>query len=182
MRNVRWAIGLQTDDGWFEQCSIKNPQTPATHTIGYALRGVLEAYSFSNEPSLLEAARKTGDGLWRAMKFGGFLPGRIDRHWRGVADWSCLTGQAQNATNWMLLWKHTGDERYLHAGYASNRFVRWTVDAGADLDVRGAVKGSYPVDGEYDPWLYPNWATKFLVDSCMLEAQIRRSSPMPALA
>ena len=180
MRNVRWAVGLQTENGWFEQCSIKNPATPATHTIGYALRGVLEAYAYSKDASLLAAARKVGDGLWLAMRLGGFLPGRIDRHWRGVVDWSCLTGQAQNATNWMLLWRHTHDSRYLHAGYASNRFVRWTLDLEGDRDVRGAVKGSYPVDGEYDPWIYPNWATKFLVDSCMLEAEIRRASPLSA--
>jgi len=180
LRNVRWALGLQTDNGWFEQCSIKNPETPATHTIGYALRGVLEAFAYSNDASLLAAARKTGDGLWLATKLGGFLPGRIDRNWRGVTDWSCLTGQAQNATNWMLLWKHTHDARYLHAAFASNRFVRWTLDVDGDRDVRGAVKGSYPVDGEYDPWVYPNWATKFLVDSCMLELEIRRTPPFAA--
>jgi len=183
MRNVRWALGLQTDNGWFEQCSIKNPATPATHTIGYALRGVLEAYAYSNDASLLAAARRTGDGLWHALRLGGFLPGRLDRRWRGAAAWSCLTGQAQNATNWMLLWHHTREPRYLNAAFAANRFVRWTMDVtGDDHDVRGGVKGSHPVDGEYDPWVYPNWAAKFVVDSCMLEAHIRRTTPLPAKA
>lgn len=182
MRNVRWALGLQTANGWFEQCSIKNPETPATHTIGYALRGVLEAFAYDGDAALLAAARKTADGLWLAMKLGGFLPGRIDRRWRPAAAWSCLTGQAQNATNFMLLWQHTGEARYLHAAFALNRFVRWTIDVDGEPDVHGAVKGSYPVDGEYDPWLYPNWATKFLVDACMLEAKIRRGSRMPVQA
>jgi hypothetical protein len=116
------------------------------------------------------------------MQPGGFLPGRIDREWRGTVTWSCLTGQAQNASNWMLLWQHTHDVRYLDAAYSSNRFVRWALNVSGDDDVRGAVKGSYPVDGEYDPWVYPNWATKFMVDSCMLELAIRRGSGRPERA
>jgi squalene-hopene cyclase-like protein len=174
IKNVRWALGHQKDNGWFDLCSIKNPATPATHTIGYALRGVLEGYAFSGDPELLAAARKTGDGLWSALAPGGFLPGRLDKDWRPAARWSCLTGQAQNATNWLMLFQHTGERRYMQSAYASNRFVRWTLDVLGDLDVRGAVKGSFPVDGEYDPWVYPNWAAKFMVDACMLEHDVRR--------
>ncbi len=178
LRNVRWALTLQNDRGWFDACSIKNPATPATHTIGYALRGVLEAFAFSPDPALLDAARKTGDGLWRALQPGGFLPGRLDRAWRPAATWSCLTGQAQNASNWFLLHRHTGEKRYLHAAFASNRFVRWTLRVLGDPDVRGAVKGSFPVDGAYDPWVYPNWAAKFMVDACFAEHDARaRAKP-----
>jgi len=182
LKNVRWAIGMQTESGWFDECSIKNPATPATHTLGYALRGILEAYAFENDPALLAAARKAGDGLLSALHVGGFLPGRIDRDWKGAVNLSCLTGQAQNASNWLLLWRHTRDVRYLDAAYSSNRFVRWALSVDGDDDVRGAVKGSYPVDGEYDPWVYPNWATKFAVDSSMLELAIRRSTGRPQRA
>ena len=176
MKNVRWALTLQTPSGWFDQCSIKNPATPATHTIGYVLRGVLEGYAYSGDAGLLAAARKTGDGLWSALQPGGFLPGRLDRHWHAAADWSCLTGQAQNASNWLALFRHTGDKRYLHAAYASNRFVRWTIRISGDPDVRGAVKGSFPIDGAYDPWVYPNWAAKFMIDACMAEQDARVAS------
>jgi len=57
--------------------------------------------------------------------------------------------------------------------------VRRTLVMDGDPDVRGAVKGSFPVDGEYDPWVYPNWAAKFMVDSCMLERDIRRHAVTP---
>lgn len=182
LKNVRWAIGRQTENGWFQDCSIKNPATPATHTLGYALRGILEAYAYEKDPALLAAARKAGDGLVSALYPGGFLPGRIDSDWRGTVNWSCLTGQAQNASNWMLLWQHTRDVRYLDAAYSSNRYLRSALNVDGDEDVRGAVKGSFPVDGEYDPWVYPNWATKFMVDSCMLELSIRRRSGRPERA
>ena len=176
LKNVRWALGLQTENGWFDRCSIKNAAEPATHTLGYALRGVLEAYAYKPEPALLAAAIKAGDGMMSALLPGGFLPGRLDRNWHGTVNWSCLTGQAQNASNWMLLWELTRTWRYLDAAFASNRFVRWQLKMDGDPDVRGAVKGSYPIDGAYDPWVYPNWATKFMVDSCMLEQDTRRRS------
>jgi hypothetical protein len=38
----------------------------------------------------------------------------------------------------------------------------------SDLNVRGAIKGSQPIWGGYATLSYPNWATKFFVDSVML--------------
>lgn len=179
LANVRWALTLQTPSGWFDKCSIKDPATPATHTLGYALRGVLEGYAFSKDPALLEGARRCADGLLSALRPDGFLPGRLDRDWREAAAWACLTGTVQNATNWLLMWRHTGDARYLEAAYVANRYVRRSLSMDGDPDVRGAVKGSFPVDGAYDPWLYPNWATKFMVDSCIAEREIRRIATTP---
>ncbi len=30
---------------------------------------------------------------------------------------------------------------------------------------RGAIRGSQPIWGQYSPFTYPNWATKFFVDA-----------------
>jgi hypothetical protein len=38
--------------------------------------------------------------------------------------------------------------------------------------VNGGVKGSFPVDGAYNPYMYLNWAAKFLIDSNRLELDI----------
>jgi hypothetical protein len=40
-------------------------------------------------------------------------------------------------------------------------------------ETRGAVKGSFPIDGDYGKFEYPNWATKFAIDSYTAEQQIR---------
>jgi hypothetical protein len=179
LKNVRWALSLQSPNGWFDKCSIKDPATPATHTLGYALRGVLEGYQHSKDPALLEAARRSADGLLSALRRDGFLPGRLDRHWKAAAEWACLTGTVQNATNWMLMWRHTRETKYLEAAFVANRYVRRTLSVEGEPDVRGAVKGSFPIDGAYDPWMYPNWAAKFMIDSCMLEREIRRQAATP---
>jgi hypothetical protein len=40
-------------------------------------------------------------------------------------------------------------------------------------ETRGAVKGSFPIDGGYGRFEYPNWATKFAIDSYTAEEAIR---------
>ena len=40
-------------------------------------------------------------------------------------------------------------------------------------NVRGAIKGSFPVDGGYNKYCYLNWACKFFIDSNLLEMSIR---------
>src|SRR5579883_1558797 len=39
LRQVRWALKSQRDNGWFENCCLSDPGRPLTHTIGYVLRG-----------------------------------------------------------------------------------------------------------------------------------------------
>ena len=36
-------------------------------------------------------------------------------------------------------------------------------------DTLGALNGSYPFWGKYEPFAYPNWATKYFADALMLE-------------
>ena len=44
MRNLNWAISHQNEQGWFANCCLSDPDNPLTHTIGYMLRGMVEAY------------------------------------------------------------------------------------------------------------------------------------------
>ena len=36
-------------------------------------------------------------------------------------------------------------------------------------ETRGGIKGTFPVNGQYNAYQYPNWACKFFIDSNMLE-------------
>lgn len=177
LANVRWALGLQKANGWFEQCCLDDPANPLTHTIGYALRGVLEAYRFGREPTLLDAALRTANGILSALRPDGFLPGRLRADWSPAAKWVCLTGSAQIAHCWLLLTGITGDVRYADVARKTNAFVRRTVRVSGAPEIRGAVRGSYPARGPYGRYQYLNWATKFLADSLMLELdmELRRA-------
>ncbi len=183
MRNVYWALTQQNASGWFSNCCLTDPLNPLTHTIGYALRGLVEAYRFSGDPKVLQGAIKTAEGVLGALRPDGFLPGRLDRQWRGVATWSCLTGTEQIAICWLLLYRQTRDARFCDAAMAANRYVRQTVNLEGALETRGAVKGSFPVSGEYERFQYPSWACKFFIDAHSLEQKLCQEeeivSPIP---
>lgn len=176
LANVRWALSSQGRDGWFPKCCLDDPARPLTHTIAYALRGVIEAHRISSEPGLLEAARRTADGLLSALGDDGWLPGRLRHGWLPAVDSVCLTGSAQVAHCWLLMYELTGEARYAEAGRRANRFVRRTVRLDGPLDIRGGVKGSFPVGGDFAPYEYMNWAAKFLADSLMLEMDLNVGS------
>lgn len=172
MANIRWSLQWQQPNGWIDRCCLTDPARPLTHTLGYALRGIVEGFRLSEDPTLLAAARRTADGLMSALRNDGFLPGRLYRDWRGAVDWVCLTGTAQVAHSWLLLYEVTGETRYLDAGRRANAFVRRTISMDGPPEIRGGVKGSFPIQGQYGAFEYLNWAPKFFIDSQMLELRL----------
>jgi len=164
----------QRDNGWFDKCCLINPARPLTHTIGYVLRGLLEAYLYENKQDILGRAKLTADGLLKALnKNTGYLPGRIASDWSMAESPVCLTGTAQIAHCWMILYQITGEEKYRDAALLANSFVRKTINVEDKPETRGAVKGSFPVYGSYGTFEYLNWACKFTIDSNMVELQIK---------
>jgi len=175
LRNVRWALTHQRPNGWFDRCCLDDPTQPFTHTIGYVLRGLLEVQSFYGDPLLLAAARRTADGLLTAIRYDGALPGKLSSDWRGCVSWSCLTGNVQIAHSLLILYAKTEYKPYRDAAYRLNSAVRRTLRIDDPDETRGAVKGSFPIDGDYGKFEYLNWATKFAIDSYTAEQQIRIS-------
>jgi len=175
MANINWALKQQSDNGWFDKCCLVKPSQPLTHTLGYVLRGLLEAYRFTEEPGLLQSCLKTADGLLGALRAeDGFLPGRIDNRWQGAVPWVCLTGSVQIAHCWFMLYEYTNDEKYREAACKANKYVRSTISLDGSAETRGAVKGSFPVSGGYGTYEYLNWASKFCIDSNMLEMVLKK--------
>jgi len=177
LANVRWALSSQGADGWFPKCCLDEPTRPLTHTIAYALRGVLEAYRISQDRVFLDAARRTADSLLTALGDDGRLAGRFAPGWLPAASWVCLTGTAQTAYCWMMLAEYTGQPHYAQAAFWANQYVRRTVHLDGAADLRGGVKGSFPVHGDYGRYEFLNWAAKFLADSLIFEMDLRRKAP-----
>jgi len=180
LRQVEWALQYQRENGWIDRCCLTDPSRPLTHTLGYALRGIMEAFRISGDDHYLRAARRTADGLMSALDDEGHLAGRLDADWQAAASWACLTGSVQIAHCWLLLYRFTGDVRYRDAGLRANRYVRRTIRLDGNPDTRGGIKGSFPVDGEYGRFEYLNWAAKFFIDTHMLELEIRTGEQLAA--
>ncbi len=169
LANLDWALDQQCAMGWFDQCAFRPGVAPFTHTIAYAIEGLLEAGLLLDQPRYVEAARRGAEATLRAMRSDGFVPGQIDLSGNPAAAYACLTGTCQMALVWAKLSQHLGDERLRAAAVRALRYVMecQALDT-ADLDVCGAIKGSHPVWGAYAPFAFPNWAAKFFIDAVLV--------------
>ena len=178
MKNIRWAANLQTRNGWFPNCGLgrRDADSPLTHSIGYTLRGIIEGYLFSREAFLLDVSLKSAISLLQVQRPNGSLPGQLDHNWNPTVQWTCLTGCAQIALCWLILYNETGKTEFLEAAKQANAFVRRTLITNGPPSIRGAVKGSFPFSGAYCPFQFPNWACKFMIDSSSLELALSDKS------
>lgn len=173
LKNIRWAIGQQRPNGWFPNCCLYKVKQPLTHTLAYAMRGVLEGYLFSRDKAMFDSAMLTARAMAGVMSRDGFLPGRLDADWKPASKWACLTGTAQTAICWLLLYKETGETSLRNAALKANSYVRRTLDLEGPPETRGGVKGSFPVNGRYLPFQFLNWACKFMIDANTLELALK---------
>lgn len=172
MRQVAWAMSKQQDNGWVKSCCLNEPDTPLTHTLGYFLRGLVEAHRWSKDEDVLRAALLTARGLLGARRPDGALPGRLGPDWRPAVSWTCLTGNVQIADSWFYLGTLAVDGKMIDAARDANAFVRRTMLISGPDGERGGVKGAFPVQGDYGAYEYLNWAAKFAIDSFMHEQAV----------
>ena len=176
IRNILWVLHHQLPNGWFTHCSLWKPDEALTHTIGYALRGVVEAWAATGNDQFRTAALTTAHAILKQQSIDGSIPGCFNPLWQPTVHWSCLTGISQISLCWMRLYELTADHTFLSAAQKANAFVRKTIPMDANLAIHGAVAGSFPIYGRYCRFQYPNWATKFTMDAQMCEKYLRDRS------
>jgi hypothetical protein len=179
-RSLHAAADLQTENGWLPRCCLTDPEQPLLHTLAYAIRGLLEGGRVLGEPRLVHAAEGAARPLTAKVRTDGWMPGRYRSDWSPAVRWSCLTGQAQMANNWMRLAEITGDATWLEPVPAVLRFLKRTQNRRSrELGLRGGIKGSWPVGGAYGAYEVLSWATKFFADALMRH---EAASPVSVLA
>src|SRR5438034_667314 len=167
-RSLRAAAGLQAQNGWLPHCCLSDPEQPLLHTLAYAIRGLLEGGRVLGDRCLLGAAERAARPLTAEVRTDGWMPGRYRSDWSPAVRWSCLTGQAQMANNWMRLAEITGDATWLEPVPAVLRFLKRTQNRrSGEPGLRGGIKGSWPVGGAYGAYEVLSWATKFFADALM---------------
>ena len=96
------------------------------------------------------------------------MPGRFSTGWRPASRFSCVTGNCQIA----ILWAKASedDPRFLAATskLLDQQMVTQSTTS-SNPGILGAIPGSRPVWGEYNPLSYPNWAAKFFIDAIRAE-------------
>ena len=187
-RNLRAVVAMQHDNGWFPQCCLTDPVRPLLHTIAYTIRGLLEGGRVLGDEAIFRSATRAAQALLGRVRDDGWMPGRFNADWSGAVAWSCLTGEAQMANNWMRLHAITGEQSWLEPVPRVLTFLKRTQNRTAtDAGLRGGIKGSHPLDGEYGRFEVLNWATKYFADALMRDDARRgggagRLTPLHRLA
>ena len=168
--NLDWALTRQTPCGWFADNAFVPDRAPFTHTIAYAIRGLLESGVLLDEDRYLQAAVVAGQGLAKAQRKDGWLAGTYRDDWVTDAGYCCLTGLAQMSLNWTRLAQITGDEGFRNHARAGLAYLKTTQKLDTtDPVVRGGIAGSSPIWGDYSRFEYPNWAAKFFADALLMD-------------
>lgn len=168
--NIDWALKHAEDNRWLPDNDLEDNARPLTHTIAYAIRGILEVGVIAKVDQYVDAADAMASSVAKAQWPEGALPGRLDREWHEAVSWTCVTGNAQMAIIWLRLAEIKGRAQSRDCAERANRFNLLIQDNDAmDPGMRGGMSGSYPLSGGYMTRRYPNWATKFFMDALMLE-------------
>jgi uncharacterized protein YyaL (SSP411 family) len=176
-RQLDWAVEQQDRDSWFAHNAFRTDGTPSTHTIAYAICGLLESGLLVGKEDYLAAAKKAAYAVARRQRGDGWLAGAYGRGWNPDASHCCLTGVAQMAVNWTILAVGCGESELLdHARLAVAYLKRHHRVTAHDPVIRGGLAGSYPIWGAYERFCYPAWAVKFFADAIMSLERSTRSA------
>lgn len=175
-KNLYWIINKnQEANGWFADCdnTIKNNDRPILHTISYTIDGLLDSGIILDDERLIEAAEKPAKILLEKFRTNGYLNGRYDSEWKGT-EYPLLTGCAQISIVWMKLYKTKKEKEYLEGAKRMNNILialqkRTKTEYPG---IKGAISGSFPIWGKYEPFAFPNWATKYFIDALMIESKL----------
>jgi len=180
--NLEWVLSQQNNRGWFRNNNLFGfgDETAFTHTISYAMEGLFYSGLELEENKYIERAVLTADSLLSAYRKYGFLPATFDKNFKSSDNYTCLTGDAQISVVWLRLFLLTRDNKYLAAAKEINNFLKSVqfVEM-VPKGILGGVAGSYPIYGDilrnkgYCRMAYLNWATKFFVDSLILEKEVQ---------
>lgn len=173
-RNLRMVAGRQASNGWFPDCCLTDPARPLLHTLAYTTRGLLEGGRVLGDPVISAAGARAAEALLGCVREDGWMAGRFAPDWSPAVTWSCLTGNAQMANNWMRLHVLTGEARWLAPVPRVLAWLKTTQNrTSPDPGLRGGIKGSAPLSGDYGRHEILNWATKYFADALLRHDAIR---------
>lgn len=177
VKNLEWVINEKMhDNGWFEDCdnTVKRNDRPILHTIAYTLDGLIDCGLKLNDEKYIKAAMKGAVVLRDAFLSRGFLNGRYNRDWIG-SEYMICTGCAQMSIIWLKFYNITGESEFIEAAHKMINLLIFIQSRAfkENDDTKGAISGSFPLWGRYEPFAFPNWATKFFCDALLLEEELQ---------
>jgi len=171
-RSLDWILDRVGPDGWIDRMAFSAEHTPWTHTIGYALRGLLRSADLVGGERGERCVRAAEEC---ALRIAGLetdllplVPGEIGPGYAANAGYACLTGDAQMAIVWLDLADRRGDEALRRRCVDMvDRLVQLQVSQPLEPAAVGAIPGSWPLTGGFEPLAFPAWSVKFFADAIL---------------
>lgn len=167
---ARWTIGRQNEHGFYLDNAFKPGGNANTHGTAYVMRGLLMMHGLSGDPHCLASVRIAADQICRLHDDHAWIAAELGPDWQYLSSHICLTGYAQLAIILYRLFVLLGEARYREtADLLLAAVARRQALEAPGAPWHGAIAGSFPIYGRYAPLQYPNWATKFFVDSILAQ-------------
>ncbi len=176
VRHLDWVAGSQEPDGWFPNASFQDDGRPLTHTMAYTAEGLLQAGLLLGVDRYVSASeRHVAAAMQACERRGFFLPAYFTDGWKSTDTFSCLPGNAQFATLWLM---HGLRLRDLPMANTGLKMVEWIKGRQAldnpEPGIRGGVPAAWPIDGGYSIFSMVNWAAKYFADALLEARRVKR--------
>jgi len=172
IKNLDWILTQQKPNGWFYNTdnTIKHNNRPILHTISYTIDGLINSGKILKEQKYINAGKKAADKLLILFNQNKYLNGRFDENWN-PSEYMICTGCAQISIIWSKLFNITGEKKYSEGVSKINNQLIFIQHSSMVIngEGNGALPGSFPIWGKYEPFGFPNWATKYMADALMDE-------------
>ncbi len=169
INNINFAIKQTNKHDYFCDNGFDENEIPTTHTIGYALRGVLGSAIDLQKQEWIEIVERSYRHIVTHTKPNGFLAGELDEEWTSDNAFCCLTGNCQLSVIGYILYEQTGETQYIETADRLLEYVKSKQLISHSPMVNGGISGSWPVNGGYSAYDVPNWASKFFADAMLLQ-------------
>ena len=164
-RNVTYALTHLNERFYFTSNGFRSDRPAFTHTIAYAIEGMLACGILESKSAWIDAAENAYDALLPYVASDGRLAGEFGESFESDDSYVCLTGNCQLAAIGFQLHEVRGNRVHLDNANRLLDFVRRHQLTSRSAGVDGGIPGSWPLKGRYNPYKVPNWAVKFFVDA-----------------
>ena len=176
-RHLDWTLAQRRPNDWITLAGFDDEQHQAdeafTHTIAYALAGILSTAETLGRSDGIAAANAAAERLARRLELSRFLPGLIGSDWRGRSRYACLTGNCQMALIWFRLHSLSRNLPLVNAALKAIDLVKLAQPMGnSNPGLFGGIPGSDPVHGSYIEGAVPNWAAKYFIDALLEKRRV----------
>ena len=177
IRCLEWVMDHQQANGYFQHAGFNPHQDPTTHAIGYCIEGLLEGGDILGEERFIDGAERALGALRDRFERNGCLSATYNGNWEETASYQILTGNAQVSRSWLRLYQLRGDAGDLVSARKVNRgLMRTQLLRPSGSGIQGGIKATHPIwgslRGNYSRFNYLNWATKFFIDTLLLQQKV----------